>query len=331
MADISKDCQIVELFSANVNRNSQATVQANELKDANEFIKELASNPTPNNRYEIAQILRYVVDNQLNYSLDYLDQIADVQRVGYGERATFQIDLPGIKAFWQAKASTTERSKVGHKYTSLTTDEVSVRPAINFYDLVTGRTDFTKVASEAAFKMELAIAQRVQQVLYDAFSGLTSPNYAQGNGIVGATIDPIIFAIGRYGAVSILGDIECITKFTGLTGFNGYVAQDYMKEANENGFLGRYKTANIVKMNNQYVPEDTTFATNVLRKDLLYVLPTGANKNLRPLKVVLEGEVQAMDATSINDKLYEVRMDKNVGVGIVAYRKMLGMYEDTSL
>jgi len=326
MSEINAKSPIVELFSANL--VAPENVVASELKDANDFIKELCANPNPNNRYEIAQILRLIVDNQLDLALNYLPTIADVKHIDFGQKAQFQIDLPGVKAFFQAKGSTTERSKVGHTYTTLETDEVSVRPAINFYDLLSGKTDFSKVATESAFRMEMAIAAKVQKTLYDAFSAMSAPNYGTGNGVVASVIDPIIYALARLGGVSIMGDIECISKFTALTGFNSIINPEYVKEHNQNGHLGTYKTANIVKMNNQLVQENLT--DTVLRKDLLYIVPTGTSAN-RPLKVVLEGQVSAMEATSINDKMYEVRMDKYVGVGVVGYRKFLGLYKDSSL
>ena len=52
---------------------------------------------------------------------------------------------------------------------------------------------------------------------------------------------------------------------------------------------------------------------------------------MRPLKVEIIGDVQAMDDQKIDDKTYEVRLDLDFGAGIVGSEKYMGIYEDESL
>lgn len=325
--NINKESRIVEVFSADLRK---AQTDRSELKDANEYIKELASSPNPNNLYEIAEILSYVINDGLTERIRYIEDIADVKRTAIGEKAQFQIDIDDLKAVFQAKSGTTIRSKTSQKYFTLETDEVSIRPVVNFYDIQTGKVNFTSLAAKAVVKMDNAIAKRIQDVTFAAFSAMSSPNYVAAAGVAAASIDPIISAMIRAGgAASIVGDYDALTKFTALTGFNSNVAEQYAIQANENGVLGTYKKGKLVVMNNPFQANSLT-ATE-LRKDLIYVIPAGAEE-LRPIKVQLEGGVQSISAPiNINSKEVEMRFDQYVGVGAIGVRKLMGVYRDTSL
>lgn len=323
---INKDSRIVEVFSKDL---LKAEVDRNELKDAKEYIKELASNPNPNNCYEIAQILKFVINDGFTQRVQYLDEIADVKRTGFGEKAQFKIEIDDLKAMFQAKGSTTERSKISNKYFTLDTDEVSIRPVVDLYDLQTGKADFTKIAERAMVKLELEIVKRVQNVIYAAFSGMSTPNFASGAGITKSAFDPILHAMMRVGgSVSIVGDIEALSKFSGIVGF-GQVPDQIAVEHNQNGMIGTYLGGKLMKLNNPFVSNSLT--ETELRKDLIYVIPTG-DEELRPVKVQFEGELQAIGTpVNIDSKQMEMRFDQYVGVAAVGVRKLLGVYEDTTL
>lgn len=323
----NKDSRIVEVFSKDLRGKQE---DRSELKDAMEFVKELASNPNPNNRYELAQILSYVINDGFVERTNYLEEIADVKRTGMGEKAQFKIEVEGLKAYFQAKSSSTERSKISDKYLSMKTDEVSIRPVVNFYDLQTGKADFTRIAQQAVAELELKTVKRIQDVVYAAFSAMGTPNYSQGSGLAAGTFDPILHAMLRVGgSAAILGDIEALSKFTALVGYNNNVPDALVVEHNQNGMIGSYKGGNLMKLNNPFQANSLT--ETELRKDLIYVLPTGAAE-LRPVKVQFEGGLQSIDAPiNINSKEMEMRFDQYVGVGLAGARKLMGVYEDTSL
>ncbi|MGD6876780.1 hypothetical protein [Bacillus infantis] len=325
--NINKDSRIVEVFSKDL---LKASVEANEVKDAKEYVKELASNPNPNNCYEISQILSYVINDGLSQRVQYLDQIADVKRTGFGEKAQFKVEIDNLKAMFQAKGSTTERSKVSNKFVTLDTDEVSVRPVVDFYELQSGKVDFTKIAEKAVTQLELAIVKRIQDVTYAAFSAMSTPNYAKGSGITKGAFDPILHAMMRVaGSAAIVGDVEALSKFTAISGFNSNVPDSLAVEHNQNGMIGSYLGASLVKLNNPFQANSLT--NTELRKDLIYVLPTGAEE-LRPIKVHFEGDLQAIGAPiNINSKQMEMRFDQYVGTAAVGVRKLMGVYEDETL
>lgn len=323
--NINQESRIVEVFSADLNKQA---VDKAELKDAHEYIKELASNPTPNNRYEMAQIMSFIINDGLTQRVAYIDEIADVKRVGINEKVQFSVEIDDLKAAFQAKSATTVRSKVSTKYFTMSTDEASIRPVVNFLDLQTGKVNLTSLAQKAVVKLELEIVKKIQDSVYTAFSAMSSPNYAAAAGVAAASFDPILNAMLRVGgSAAILGDIEALTKFTALTGTT--IAEQYLVEANQNGYVGTYKGGKLMKLNNPFKANSLT--STELRKDLLYVVPTG-EEGLRPIKVVFEGGVQSIDApVNINSKEVEFRFDQYVGVSAIGVRKLMGVYRDTAL
>lgn len=325
--NITKDSRIVEVFSQDLLKKGK---DVNEIKDAHEYIKELASNPTPDNRYEMAQIMSYVIDEGIQERLNYLETIADVKETGFGERAQFKIEVDGLKAMFQAKSASTEKSKISNKFVTLDTEEVSIRPVIDFLQLQHGKVDLTKITRQAVDKMELAIVKRIQDSVYAAFAAMSTPNYASGAGITKGAFDPILFAMNRVGGnASVVGDTEALAKFTDLSGFNSSVPEALAVEHNQNGVIGKYNGSSLLKLNNPFQANSLT--DTELRKDLIYVVPN-ADEALKPVKVQLEGGVQAIDGgVNINSKETEFRFDKYVGVGVIGTRKLLGVYEDTSL
>lgn len=317
-----KDDKIVEVFS----NLKVATEQ--EIAEANTVIQELAKNPNPNNRYEIAQIVGHIVTNKLRDRINYLDLLADVKRSNPGEKAQFTVELEGIKAFIQAKDATTHRTTIREKHVILPTVQVSARPYVNFFELASGKVDFARLINKATEEMEKAMIKKIQNVLYAGFVAYQAPNYAKGSGIVKATIDEQINTFGRFGGVSIIGDIAMTSQLTGLTGFFNNVPDALAVEHNNNGMIGTYNSGRVIKLVNPLEYNDLT--KTILKNNLLYILPAG-EEAMRPLKVEIIGDVQAMDDQKIDDKTYEVRLDLDFGAGIVGSEKYMGIYEDESL
>ena len=320
----------VEVFSAlHLNKIKDTEIEVSEARAA---IRELAKNPNPINRYEIAQLLAFVVNDIINQKTNYIDMFADVKRVAIGEKALFKVKKSGIKAYLQAKNGTTHRSRIMNAYQDVDTIEVSARPFVNLYELAAGKVNFDECITDAADEMEKAMVQEIEATLYAAFSGYSSPSYASGSGVVAGTIDPMIRAMQRLGNVSIIGDINCIYKLADLTGFTVATstlqfADSKIEEFHRNGFIGNYKGSNVVKLNNPF--QRGSLSSTVLKQDLLYLVPSGTES---PLKVVMEGDVESMDSTNINDNTMEVQLRKYFGSAVIyGDNPQIAVYEDTSL
>ena len=268
---------------------------------------------------------------------NWMDQLADVKRVGYGDKAQFKVRQEGIRAYIQAKGATTARSKVANKTMSMDTIAVSARPMINLVEMQTGQTQMADLIRDAAYQMELAQYGHIQKVLNDAASQWAAPYYGTGTGIVKATLDPMLMHWTRMSggnAPIILGDINMISKLAELTGFTASTtskqfADAIMLEQNNAGFIGVYNGAKVVNLVNPLV--DGT-DTPVFDTDKLFILPGNVDASMRPLKVVFEGDVISQDETHIDDKSYEIRLDQYFNAGIVyGDRPYVSVYEDSSL
>ena len=333
--NIRKDMKIVEVLCAQA-RNEQVDTKVAE--EAAAVIKEQASNPTPHNRYQIAQQIGFAVNELKRPMSNWLDTLADVKRVGYGEKAQFKIKQDGIKAMIQAKGSTTARSKVANKTISLDdTLSVSARPVVNLVELQNGQVQMADLIKDAAYQMELAELTYIQKVLNDAAEDWSAPYYAEGAGLVKATLDTMIrhwMRMSGGSAPIIFGDIDMTSKLSELTGFTAnsstkQFADSIILEQNNAGMIGVYNGAKVVNLINPLVDatDTPTFDCNKL-----YLVPGFVDASMRPLKVVYEGDVQSQEQTNIDDKSYEVRLDQYFNAGIVVGdRPYVGVYKDSSI
>lgn len=77
--EIFKDSKIVDVMVAQAKRER---LDSEIAKNADKVIKDLAANPNPHNRYQIAQLVGFAVNEILKPKSNWLDSIADVKRVG---------------------------------------------------------------------------------------------------------------------------------------------------------------------------------------------------------------------------------------------------------
>ena len=328
--EIRKDSQIVDVaLAAARNERIDSEVRAN----ADQLIKDLASDPNPHNKYQIAQLIKFGVDDIIKRDTNWLDNLADVKRVGFGDKAEFEVKLPGVKAFIQAKGATTPRTKNARKTVSLETLSVSARPVINIVELQNGLANAADLINDASYQMECAMNGYIENVLTTAAATWSAPYYGTGSGLVKGTLDPmIIHWLRATGGATILGDIEQLNKLAALTGFQAnnatlQFAGNIIDEQNQNAFIGTYLGANVAKLENPFA-EDGTDDLVFQKPNLLYILPNAVDAGMRPLKVVFEGDVFSTEATNIDDLSWEIRLDQYFNAGI-AYgdRPYLSVYE----
>ena len=162
--EIKKNSNVVKTLVAQAKHES---VDSDVAKRTNEMIAELAKEPNPHNRYQIAQLIGFAVNEIVRPKTNWLDQIADTKRVGYGEKAQFKVRLEGIRAYVGAKGGTPARSKVANKTITLDTVAVSARPSVNLVEMQNGQADMAALINDAAYQMELAYYQYIQGTAAD--------------------------------------------------------------------------------------------------------------------------------------------------------------------
>lgn len=332
---IRKEDQIVEIAVAAARKER---LDSEVVKNADKLIHDLASEGSPENKYQISQLVSFAVNDLVKQDTNFLDIIADTQRVGFGDKAEFDVKLPGIKAFIQAKGATTPRTKNAYKSVTLDTLSVSARPVINRVRLQNGLVSAAEVINDASFQMQCAIMKYIQDVLLNSAANWGTGYYGAAGGLVKATLDPMITKwIGIAGGAAIFGDIAETSGLANLTGFVANATSGAMQfsgniidEQNKNGVIGTYQGAQVVKMINPLLEDGTD--GQLLDTKKLYIVPTGIEAAMRPLKVVFEGDVFSTEQTNIDDLSWEIRLDQYFGAGIAkGVRPYMSVYSDTSV
>lgn len=326
---IKKDSGMVKILAAQIKNEK---IDSAALDAVDKEIKRLASNPGPVNANIIAEIMRYTVEDITQQRSNFLTSIADVRYIPAGAQASFRVEGDGIFAFMQAMGATTRRSKISSKTILLETETVSVRPSLNISELIYGLIPMTRLITEAAYKMEMVELAHVQRVLYSAASTWATPYYGEGVGIIADVLNPMVEHWMRFGGATILGDISMISQLAELTGFtattNTQWGNEIILEQNRNGFIGRYKGADVVQLVNPYLTGSDTLAID---SNILMIIPNNPDPSYRPLKVVYQGGLISMEHRDIDDMTYDVRLDQNFGAGL-AYgtRPNISIYRDTT-
>lgn len=331
MDKIYKDTQAVRIIAASARGER---LDSELVKNTTKLIADLANDPSPDNKYRIGQLVGFAVNEIVQPQTNWMDSIADVKRLALNELPEFNIDISGVKAFVQAKGSTTPRSKVASKKMTLETIEVSARPVVNVVELANGMASMDRLIRSAAYEMEMKYYALASAVLSSGMSALAAPYYGTGTGIVNSILDPMIQHWQRMGGAALLGDISIIGKLAEATGFTAATgqkqfAESIITEQNNTGMVGVYKAARVINLLNPYMEGTDVTAFD---RDKLFILPTSINPDARPLKIAFQGDVTSIENTNIDDKTFETRLDQWFGCALVyGDRPYLGMYQDDSI
>lgn len=320
---IERNDKMVSMLSAAVAGNKDAE----SIKTINEFSAELLGNPTPDNRYHMAELIKYAVDDGLNSRWDFFNTIADTKTIGDNDEALFDVDFDEAFAVIQADNATTPMWMPAGKSVPVNTFEIASRFRVSMYDVRSGKADIAKQTQRALNAMDQAAADYVMDVLNAGYNGtnISAPFYGQGSGVVLNTLDPIIRHFQRYGSVNVAGDIEAIDKLAEAGKTAGWVSDDMRNEFAQNGFIGKYKGANVAQITGGYRKDGVT---PVLTTKKLFILPSGMES---PLKIVRRGDVLAIDETHADTGFFEVSLRQRFGAALVyGNTPKMGIYADTS-
>lgn len=301
---IERGTKLIKILAAQ-NRNER--VDSDKIEQANSIVAELLEDLNPQTAHQIAQIAAFTVEELQQHALDFLGLIADEKTINYGEKAAFRVRTDGIHAYVQAKGATAARSYITDHQILVNTKEIAARPAINIVDLKAGRFnigDLIREANERILEKKLEI---VQSVMHTAVQHYRSPFYANSvGGLNPALLDAQTTHFRRLGPVVLLGDIAAVTQLDASTGMqiNANPTMQYsgtmLDQHNQNGFIGKWHGCDVVGMTNAYADDGVT---PILDPDWLYIIPGAQSADMRNLKVVNEGGVNAMASQNIDDRV----------------------------
>ena len=313
--NIKADSKIVEVLVAQANGER---VDSQVSADAEKLYAELYNDPNPMNKYRLAQLITFAVNERLPQETNWRSYIADEKQIGDTDEALFRVRHEGIRAFIQADGSTTPRTRVAHKQLTLPTVVVSARPVVGLRELRAGKVKMSDLVVDATREMAAVENKYIEDTLLAAAAQWTAPFYGAGSGIVKSTLNPMIQHWMRTGSAAVVGDIAMIQKLADQTGFTAAAgtqqfSPDIINEFNQTGRIGYYAGASVVQFVNPY---ENDGVTPVMKDKVLYVIPTAARVEDRPLKVVRKGSILTVEHTDIDEMTYEIRMDQQFGAGI---------------
>ena len=321
---IERDQKIIKIMAAQV-RNER--VDSNLIEESNEIVHKFAEDMSPQNMHELGQIIAFTIDEMQQKSLNFMETFADVRNVQLGDRPMYRMRTKGIKAFIQATGATTSRSKITDRQFSLNTFEISTRPAIDVWDIRMNRINMPELIRLANDEITLMKLKHVEKVLHSNIVTFGAPWYNTGTGIVKATLDAQLKHFKRLGNVTIIGDsVEDLFAITGapINASSVQYSGSMLDEKNNNGYLGRYNGASLVKLQNAYEDDGVT---PVLNPDWLYIMVSGIGKDQMNLKVLNEGQVYSMTQQTIDDHTFETELTQRFGAGyVVGEHPTMGAY-----
>lgn len=83
MEKITSDMKLIKVLASEARRED---VPEDQVQEAADIMAELAAEMTPENRYQLAQVMAYTIDELQQDSLDFLNTIADQKRLAMATR-----------------------------------------------------------------------------------------------------------------------------------------------------------------------------------------------------------------------------------------------------
>ena len=312
---IERDQKIIKILAAQANRERVDSDAANQVE---EVVHKLAEDMSPQNMHELGQVIAFSIDELQKNPLNFMETFADVRNVALGDRPMYNVKTKGIKAFIQATGATTARSYITDRQFSINTFEISSRPAINIWDIRMNRINMPDLIREANEQFTMIKLKKVEQVLHSGITFYGSPWYGSSTATLNKNaIDTQLKHFARLGKITILGD--SVEDFFSLMGaqVNANSVQysgSMIDEMNNNGYVGRYNGASLVKLTNAYEDDGVT---PVLNPDWFYILVSGVSKDQMNLKALNEGPVYSMTQQTIDDHTFETELQQRFGAGFV--------------
>ena len=315
---VERGMKLIKVLAA---QNQGERIDSDQIEKAESLIAELLEDLNPQTAHQIGQVVAFTVEELQQHALDFLGTIADEKNVGYGEKAAFKVRTDGIKAYVQAKGATTARSYITDHQIMVGTKEISARPAIGIVDLKAGRFNIADLIRDANAKILEKKIEIVQNVLHAGIVPAGKPWYDKSSGGFNPQLleDQVLY-FRRLGPVTLLGDIAAVGQLDKSAGMqiNSTPTWAYsgnmLDQHNANGYLGKWKGADVIGMTNAYKEDGVT---PVLNENWIYIIPGGQSAEMRNLKIVNEGGINSMASQNIDDRVYETLLYTWFGAAFV--------------
>ena len=286
--------------------SGEISVNDTTIVEASKVISKMAQ--TEEGRQELAEIVKVALEDSYN-SFNIIPLLFETKHFKLGERPMFKTHKKGIVAYWTAPNAFVPMSRNYETEIFMQFESLGVRPECYLSDLKTGRVDsFGSLIRDGKEALEMAIYEKVYELLAQVYnaSGDAAANHTATNALTKEALDKAINQVRKKvgGAPTIIADYDLCTKIEGFEGFTEIA----LEEVRNHGLLGKYRGCNIV-----YLPEILNPVTqeSIVPTDKLFVVGR---------KIGYYGDYHEMDMmqdTYMDDKSWQVRIDKECGMCIV--------------
>ena len=334
---------LIELARANakasLNPSTSYTVGSEKLSaDAisSTFAKELnALGSTPQLFRENANTIYELIETGLTEVLpprvlNAYGQFADVQTIGFGDKAVFKLRVSDAskqraKQFVTkvAAAGRYEVFKLDGYEMTIPTGIIGGAARVEWEELLTGRFQMSDYWNLVLEGIDEAIYKEIAKALQATVAGLNPVNKTVQTAFDEKIMDKLLQTADVYGKSS----IYCTFEFaaTMLPANSWQYSNEMKNEVWNNGAFTTYKGHTVIILPQSF--EDDTNAMKVIDPSYAYIIPNGSTK---PVHVVFEGSAQVKQFEN-RDWSSEIHTYQRVGVGTYMVNPGICVYQNTSL
>lgn len=193
---------------------------------------------------------------------------------------------------------------------------------IAFEEFLDGRVTMADVYDLVLEGLDEVVYKEIAKALVAMVADLNQYNKTEQTQFEETEMDKLIAIADAYGRATIYCTFEFAATMLPST---GWVSDEMRNQRWSNGYLGNYKSHNVIVLPQSFV--DETNAEKVIDPAYAYIIPTGAEK---PVKIAFEGQTAVREVEN-EDWSREIETYKKMGIGVYLVNPGFCVYKNTSL
>lgn len=339
MAFTEKEAQLIKLA---IDETKGVTVTNFSSETRNEKIRErfveILGSAKPDlmdfaeHKHKVFALIREVVNETLTNDgaeiASFYNQFVEEDTIDYGDKKEFEVENDAYLTVGKISGNNwdlnRQRIDEGESFT-VKTDAYYIKIYEYFMKFLAGRLDWAKLMEKIAVAVKKHKEDFVTTKFTEALAGIPSLYKYSGTYNEGQILNKIahVAASNKGASISLVGTKEALAKLQKID--TSALSDKQKEEANENGFLGKWKGYNCIALPTVYKQGTTEFAFS---PSTIYILPSADNK---PIKIVNEGKVlvaEVNNGTSNIDMTMEYAVIWRMG-GAIIFNRAMGSIEIT--
>lgn len=283
-------------------------------------------------KYQIFRLIREVVQETLANDgteiASFNSQFVEEDTIEFGDKKEYEIENNSYFTVGKISGNNWElnRQRVDEGVViTIKTSAYYIKIYEYFKKFLAGRLDWAKLMEKVAQSIKKHKNDFITEKFTEALSGIPALYKYSGTYNESLILNKIshVAASNKGASITLVGTKEALAKLQKID--SSALSDKQKEEANENGFLGKWKGYNCVALPCVYKANTTEFAFS---PNMIYILPTVDNK---PIKLVNEGKVlvkEINDGTSNMDMTMEYAIIWKMG-GAIIFSRAMGTIEIT--